>query len=456
MTSKYTQRIAAAAVAASLALSLVACGGGNAKSETSTTTAIESVAAVSESGATSQQASVQQPNTSSSATTSTTTATTLSSMSSDGKLDTSDLFTERDLEQTADTTNAQQITLADGQDYTITEEGVYVVSGSASNAHIIVEAADTAKVQIVLAGASITNDDFCAIYVKSADKVFVTTAAGTQNDLAVTGTFVADGDTNTDAVIFSKDDLVLNGEGTLSIRSTGNGVTSKDDLKVTGGSYDITADHHGLEGKDSVCIAGGSFTINAGTDGIHGENSDDDTLGSVYICGGDFAINAGSDGIQGATVVQIDNGSLSMAAAEGLESTYVQINGGDINIQASDDGINATTKSSSVGTPTIDIRGGNVTVAMAQGDTDALDANGNLYISGGVINITAQSAFDFDGAGEMTGGEVYVNGEQISTLTNSMMGGPGGGTGGPGGGMGGPGGDMGGFGGEMGSGRGGW
>ena len=131
-------------------------------------------------------------------------------MVSGGALDTTDMFTARDLEQTADLSEAQSYTITDGQTIEITSEGVYVITGTASNASIVVEAGDEDKVQIVLDGVSITNDSAPCIYVKSADKVFVTTT-DSENSLTVTGTFSADGDTNTDAVIFSKDDLVLNG-----------------------------------------------------------------------------------------------------------------------------------------------------------------------------------------------------------------------------------------------------
>lgn len=441
MKTTASKPIATAAVAAALSYALMGCGAQASASAQSSSTgagALEGTPIVDESSIiettsttasrTSETSAEAAASTDGSAEASDPTGTvTLENMSSDGALDTADLFTERDLAQAVDTSDAKSITLADGQDVTITEEGTYVVSGTATNASIIVEADDAAKVQIVLAGASITNDDFPAIYVKSADKVFVTTAAGTENKLSVTGSFVADGDTNTDAVIFSKDDLTLSGEGSLVISSTANGVTSKDDLKVTGGAYTITADHHGLEANDSVRIAGGSFSITAGTDAIHAENSDDDTLGYVYVCGGDFSLQAGSDGIQATTIAQVDAGSFSVVASEGIEATYVQINGGTIYIAASDDGINGTTKSYSIGTPTVEIRGGDTTIEMAQGDTDALDCNGDLVISGGTVNITGQFAFDFDGQGTLTGGTVYVNGEQVTSLQNSMMGGPGGG-----------------------------
>ena len=88
---------------------------------------------------------------------------------------TSELFTDRDLEQTADLTNAKYYTVLDGEDITITEEWVYVLKWTAKNVTVFVEAWDQDKVQIVLDGVSITNTDSPCIYVKQADKVFVTT-----------------------------------------------------------------------------------------------------------------------------------------------------------------------------------------------------------------------------------------------------------------------------------------
>ncbi len=353
-----------------------------------------------------------------------------------------EVFTERDLRQEADLADASNIALANGKDVSITEEGTYVLSGTATDVTVTVDADSAAKVQLVLDEASITNVDAPAIYVKSADKVFVTTAKGSNNALAVTGTFAADGETNTDAAIFSKDDLVLNGLGTLEISSSDNGVTSKDDLKITGGTYAITCESDALEVNDNLYASDGTLTINTKKDGVHAENEEDETLGNVSISGGTWTIEAGNDAIQGNACVQIDGGAFKLSAAEAIESTQVIINDGTIDVQATDDGINATNKVS-IGTPTIQIAGGNITITMAQGDTDALDSNGNLYISGGTVAITAQSAFDYDGEGRLTGGTVTVNGEEVTALQNSMMGG------GMGGGMGGRKGGAGGVGGRM-------
>jgi hypothetical protein len=359
----------------------------------------------------------------------------VSTVSADGSLlDTSDLFTDRDMEQSADLTGATQVDLVSGQDLTLTEEGVYVVRGEAVDVTIIVEADDEAKVQIVLDGVTIENADAPAIYVRSADKVLVTTTSS-DNVMEVTGAYDADGDTNLDAVIFSRDDLVLNGTGTLTIVSAeGNGVTSKDDLKVTGGTYSVTSRMDALEANDSIRIAGGDITIVADQDGLHSENEDDLSLGYVYILDGTLDITAGDDAIRGTTIVQIDGGVINIeTSTEGVEATQIQINGGEIDIYATDDGLNASAKSNAYDVM-IEVKGGVMTVAVGSGDTDAFDSNGTIYVNGGTIDISANSAFDSNGAAELNGGTVTVNGQVITEITQSQMGGPGGGPRGGGGG----------------------
>ncbi len=340
-------------------------------------------------------------------------------------------FTDRDLEQTVDTTDATTIQVKDNEDISITGEGTYVLTGTASEVTVRIDADDDAKVQLVLDRVSITNTDSPCIYVVSADKVLVTTVSGSENTLKVTGEFQPDGDTNTDAVIFSKDDLVLNGEGTLNINSTKNAVSCKDDLKITGGTYVIDCVKSGFEANDSILMSDGNITIKNCNDGLHAENEDDDTLGYITISGGTVEINAADDGIHATSYLTIEDGSIKITAAEGMEATVITINEGTLDISASDDGINAAKKSSSY-TPSCTINGGEVTISMGSGDTDAIDSNGNLYINGGTLNITAQSPFDYDGDCEYTGGTLIVNGEETDTITNQFMGGGGfGGNGGP-------------------------
>ena len=352
------------------------------------------------------------------------------------KLDTTDLFSTRDQTQTADTTDAKTLTVSDGKTVEITEEGIYVIKGSAADCTVKVNASKDAKVQLVLDNVTIENSDFPAIYVVSADKCFVTTASGSSNSLSVTGTFKADGDTNTDAVIFSKDDLVLNGSGSLKITSAnGNGISGKDDLKVTGGSYDITSAEDAIEANDSIRISGGSFRINSSKDGLHAENDDDSTSGWIYISDGSFDITSKSDGIQATTVLQIDDGRFSISSGEGLEATYIQINGGDITVKASDDGVNASKKSNFT-TPCFEMTGGSLDITMNGSDVDAVDANGSISVSGGSVNITCPTqgmneSFDYDGTADFTGGTITVNGQQLDSIPSPKM--AGGGRGGMGG-----------------------
>lgn len=396
------------------AMALAGCSTDSASGADSTgTSAVSAVSALTETN----EADTSDTNTNDTAVV----TTNLNTSISGGQYSADDLFTDRDLAQTADLSDATYYTVKDGQDITVTKAGVYVLSGTASDVTVTVNAGSDDKVQLVLDGVSITNADFPCIYVKQADKVFVTTT-NTDNSLSVTGSFTADGDTNTDGAIFSKDDLVLNGVGTLTVSSTDNGVVCKDDLKVTGGTYVVTASSKAFEANDSIRIADGTFTLKAGTDGLHAENEEDGTLGYVYIAGGSFEIQAGDDGIHATSVVQIDGGSFNISAAEGIEGTYVQINGGTVNISSWDDGINAARKSSSY-TPTVEITGGDITVAMSSGDTDGVDSNGNIIITGGTVNVTGQSSFDYDGTATFTGGTVIVNGQQVDTLPNQMMGG---------------------------------
>ena len=247
-----------------------------------------------------------------------------------GTFSSADMFTERDLAGTYEESGAVYVTLSGdgitgetdgvaikGQMVTITAEGTYIFSGTLSEGQIVVDA-DNAKVQIVFDNVDITCASSAAVYVKSAEKVFVTLAEGSQNTLRNTDEYIAIDDNNIDAVIFAKSDLTLNGTGSLTIVSAeGHGIVSKDDLKITGGTYDITAAGHSLSGKDSVRIADGTFILTAEKDGIHAENADDEEKGYIYIADGDFTITSDGDGMDASSIVQIEDGTFDITAGGG-------------------------------------------------------------------------------------------------------------------------------------------
>ncbi len=257
-----------------------------------------------------------------------------SAQSEAGTFSSADMFTERDLAGTYEESGAVYVTLSDdgitgetdgvainGQTVTITAEGTYIFSGTLSEGQIVVDA-DNAKVQIVFDNVDITCASSAAVYVKSAEKVFVTLAEGSQNTLRNTDEYVAIDDNNIDAVIFAKSDLTLNGTGSLTIISAeGHGIVSKDDLKITGGTYDITAAGHALSGKDSVRIADGTFILTAEKDGIHAENADDEEKGYIYIADGDFTITSDGDGMDASNIVQIEDGTFDITAGGGAANS---------------------------------------------------------------------------------------------------------------------------------------
>jgi len=419
---------------------------------------------------------------------------------------------------------SEAVRLSPDDELTITEGGVYILSGSYENTMIVIDAGEEDKVQLVLDNASLSNENGPAIYVRSADKVFITAAEGTVNTISDGSDYsLTDEDTTLDAAVFSREDLTINGAGKLTI--SGNykhAVVSKDDLVVTAADLTVNAVNVGLNGKDSVRLSGATVTITAGTDGIRSDNGSDaergyvsaidsaitiasgkdgiqaetvftaensdvtitsgggsgarsgvsaesckgikagvsitigggvfqidafddaiHTDGSILISGGEFTIRSGDDGIHANEKAEITGGTLAVTAGEGIEATYVLISGGEITIQASDDGINAARKSSAY-TPTVEITGGTTTITMGAGDTDGIDSNGNIVITGGTVSVNGSSCFDYDGSATVTGGTVYVNGQQVSTLPNQMMGGGMGGPGGQGGWPGGQGGGPGG------------
>lgn len=326
---------------------------------------------------------------------------------------------------------------------TIKSGGDYTLTGTLSDGQVVIDTGD--YVGLTFDTVDITNDYGSAIYVEDADGgVVITLADGTTNTLS-------DGSTHTDeeitGVLYSKDNLTLQGTGTLIVNANyKDGIVSKDSLTIEDGIYIINSAGDAIYGKDSLLVNSGDFTIITGEGSAEApiqeetmdgggrpgrpitvvEDEEDDegslkalkTQGLLTINGGTFNIDSYEDSIHSDTEIEINGGTFTILSgddaihadtlltinegiididysAEGLESFSVIINGGDISISAYDDGINAT-------------NGTNTSVGGAadhpdNGDYD-LETDPHIIINGGTLLI------DSDGDGIDANGVVIING----------------------------------------------
>jgi hypothetical protein len=156
---------------------------------------------------------------------------------------------------------------AQGSTVKIGIEGTYIFSGSSNDGYIIVNS-NKADIKIVLEGLSISNNDGPAIIIKNAKKVTITLAKGTVNSLSDGSSYqLTEGNANVDGAIFSKSELVINGEGSLTVNSNNaHGIVSKKGLTITGGDISVKSKGSGICGKDYLKIANSNVTVNAGAD----------------------------------------------------------------------------------------------------------------------------------------------------------------------------------------------
>lgn len=205
---------------------------------------------------------------------------------------------------------------ADGTVVMITKPGTYILSGSCQDGQVIVEVVNTEKVQLVLNGLKLVCKSSAPIYIKNADKTSITLAEGTVSTLQDGGNYTglnADGEPN--ACLFSKDDLSINGTGTLNVYANyNNGIVSKDDLKLISGVINVTAKNHGIRGNDSVTIKDGTYTISCKNDGFKSSKEGEAGKGYIYIDGGNFTVDSGDDAFQAVTDITVVGGTFSVEA----------------------------------------------------------------------------------------------------------------------------------------------
>ncbi|WP_018934156.1 carbohydrate-binding domain-containing protein [Gracilibacillus lacisalsi] len=201
--------------------------------------------------------------------------------------------------------------------------GTYVLEGSSTDSQIIVDAEDEGTVRLILNGVSLESSSTAPIFVQQADKTVISVEEGTNNTITDPSEYVYEDDTDEPkAVIYSKDDLTINGTGNLSINGNYNdGITSKDDLKIIETTIDITAEDDGIVGRDLFAMNDAQIKVDAGGDGIKASNDTDEDKANIVLESGFLTIKAGSDGIQSENTVKIMDGEYDIIAGGGSPET---------------------------------------------------------------------------------------------------------------------------------------
>lgn len=208
--------------------------------------------------------------------------------------------------------------------YTITQAGEYTVTGLLSEGQIVVNADDNAEITIVLNGTSITYSNGSPIYIKNADNVKIKSEENTYNCIVDARTEAYDNSDNSssengNAAIYAACDLKLVGKGALSVTGNyNNGIQSKDDISIKNVTIKVNAVNNAIKGNDEVAIESGEIiAISRKGDGIKTSNSSLSTKGkqkgNVIISGGNIDIYAACDGIDAAYGVDVSgDGNLNI------------------------------------------------------------------------------------------------------------------------------------------------
>ncbi|MDU5597191.1 MAG: carbohydrate-binding domain-containing protein [Lachnospiraceae bacterium] len=288
----------------------------------------------------------------------------------------------------------------------ITKAGTYVLSGE-FDGQIITEVGDEDVVHLVFNGVNITNTTSSAINAATGKKVVITLVDGTTNTLSDGTSYeYADGEDEPDATLFVKNNLTINGTGSLNIDSNyATAIKAKDNLIILDSKINIDSVVKAIKGKDSVTIENADITINAEDDGITTD--------------GAMVINSGNINIE--------------KSGEGLEGVSIDINGVNIDIVATDDGINARGLIDDSATDAekeaygeenqadtyLRITGGTVNINAS---ADGIDSNGQVYIDGGTVYVSGATsgpdvALDYNGKAVITGGTFVSTGVQEMAQT---------------------------------------
>ncbi len=335
--------------------------------------------------------------------------------------------------------------VVDGNTVIVKYAGTYRVSGALSDGQIRVKIKDDGTVRLILAGVSLHCSTSAPLFIKNADRAVLVLASNTENTLSdgKIRTLEDPNDEEPNAVIFTRENLAICGEGSLTVEAGyRDGIAGKDGLLITGGTIVVNAVDDGIRGKDYLVIRGGDIAVTAGGKGLKADNDTDATAGYVLIEGGHVNVTSQGDAIAAATDLLIAGGELTLtsgggsgrsvsgtASAKALKAaTSLVIDGGAFTIDSADDALHSN--------GSIAVNGGTFAIATAD---DGIHAEAALGINGGDINITqCYEGLESTTVILLNGGAVHIvasdDGVNVGTDTMGMGGGPGGGWPGMGGG----------------------
>ncbi len=202
------------------------------------------------------------------------------------------------------------------------------------------------------------------------------------------------------------------GAGTISTGGGGPGGSGSS-------GYSGTISEKGMKAAKSIVITKGTFSINAADDAMHSN-------GSVTINGGTFSLSTGDDGIHAPTAITFNGGNVTITKCyEGVESSLITVNSGDINVASVDDTFNATMGSATEANDGswIYIKGGNITINASTGD--GLDSNGSVSMSGGTVSVQGPQSqpevgFDINGTFNVSGGLLIGSGPNSGNMIEAI------------------------------------
>lgn len=307
----------------------------------------------------------------------------------------------------------------DGKTIVIDRAGTFIFSGTLNDGRILVKAKGE-DVVLIFNGVNITCSDTAPLYIYNANSTTVILNGTTENvftdgsNYNYSYDYCSEVDGDPDACIYSKDDLIIRGTGTLTVNANfKNGITSKDNLKIINTNINVTALNNGINGKDSLTIQNSTINVAAGGDAIRSTQDADPTLGWADIIDSNIFLSADGDAIQTETALSLTNCSVSIKTGEGsayapMDTTsckgvkvnqgYATVNGGNLLFDTSDDAFNVAGDFA--------INGG--TFNISTGD-DALHTDSTLYITDGMIVVTTCNEGLEAMVADISGGNVYIN-----------------------------------------------